>query len=351
MNKKTTLVWLSAIPLGLLIFFARNNPQWVETFYSRLFYPLSHDLHHFFFGSLPFSVGDIGYIVLILACIGVLRKNFYHWKVKPLKLLYQAGSIIILGLWIFHLSWGLNYHRLPLHQQMLLPFQYNKGDLENTFEYLIKTSNTLHLKLVDHDTLAVVLPYSKTHIQKHTPLYHPGYHETILNRPKAKKSLLSLPLSYMGFAGYLNPFTLESQVNAMIPPMSWVTTTLHERAHQLGYASEKEANFIAYYSAIINPDTYIQYTGYTFGLRYLYTELYKIDPEGAKEKIKTLHTGIFKNYKQISDFWKQYQNPFEVVFDKTYDGYLKANGQASGIKSYNEMVGLIVNYHKNQKQF
>ena len=62
--------------------------------------------------------------------------------------------------------------------------------------------------------------------------------------------MYSLPLSYMGYAGYLNPFTLESQVNSKIPTLNLITTLLHETAHQMGYASEKEANFIAYYSAI-----------------------------------------------------------------------------------------------------
>jgi capsule polysaccharide export protein KpsC/LpsZ len=40
-----------------------------------------------------------------------------------------------------------------------------------------------------------------------------------------KKSLLSLPLTYMGFAGYLNPFTNEAQVNDKIPMYNFPTTT------------------------------------------------------------------------------------------------------------------------------
>ena len=69
------------------------------------------------------------------------------------------------------------------------------------------------------------------------------------------------------------------------------------------------------------------------------------------EKLKRLNSGILKNYREVNDFWKQYDNPFEILLDKTYDGYLKANGQKSGIKSYNEMVGLVINYHKNEKPF
>ena len=81
----------------------------------------------------------------------------------------------------------------------------------------------------------------------------------------------------MGYAGYLNPFTLESQINLKIPTLNLVTTILHETAHQMGYASEKEANFIAYQSAIKNDDPYIRYAGYSFSLRYFFSELYAID--------------------------------------------------------------------------
>ena len=58
-----------------------------------------------------------------------------------------------------------------------------------------------------------------------------------------------------------------------------------------------------------------------------------------------------KNFKEVNDFWKKYDNPLEIIFNKIYHKYLRANGQKSGVKSYNEMVGLVINYHKNEKRF
>ena len=175
--------------------------------------------------------------------------------------------------------------------------------------------------------------------------------ETMIHPSALKKSILSPPLSYMGYSGYLNPFTLESQANAKIPIQSLITTSLHETAHQMGYASEKEANFIAYLSAIKSKDPYIQYAGNIFAFRYLFNDLFKLDPEKARNKLKLLNPGIFKNLKEVKDFWKKYDNPLEIIFNKTYHSYLRANGQKSGLKSYNEMVGLLINYHKNEKRF
>jgi hypothetical protein len=44
---------------------------------------------------------------------------------------------------------------------------------------------------------------------------------------------MSLPLTYMGFSGYLNPFTNEAQVN-YLGPCILSQPQLAEMAHQLG---------------------------------------------------------------------------------------------------------------------
>jgi hypothetical protein len=350
-KKTTTMVWYSAVPLWLLIRFARTYPQETEQYYSRYFYPLVFNLRQLLLDWIPLSLGDILYIVLSGYLLRTVTKKLPYWKVKPINILLDIGSFAILTAWVFHLSWGFNYHRLPLNEQLNISIKYSKQDLENGIDQLIRKSNHLHHQLVTSDTLAVTFPFSKDQVLEKIKPYDPLLQKIILNATQVKKSLLSLPLSYMGYAGYLNPFTLESQVNAKMPLLSLITTSFHEMAHQLGYASEKEANFIAYLSAINSDDPYLQYAGYTFAFRYFYSELYKLDSEKAVRKLKMLHPGILKNFKTVSDFWKQYKNPFEIVFDKAYDGYLKANGQTSGIKSYNEMVGFVINHHKNQGVF
>ena len=69
----------------------------------------------------------------------------------------------------------------------------------------------------------------------------------------------------MGFAGYLNPFSGEAQVNDNTPLLGTAFTTCHEMAHQLGYAPEKEANFIGYLACISNEDPIFSIRGKTQG--------------------------------------------------------------------------------------
>jgi hypothetical protein len=72
--------------------------------------------------------------------------------------------------------------------------------------------------------------------------------------------------------------------------------------------------------------------------------------EKAIEKIKTLKPGVLNNLFEISQFWMYYKNPLEPIIKKGYDSYLKANGQSRGIKSYNDMVGLVVAYLEKESK-
>ena len=132
--------------------------------------------------------------------------------------------------------------------------------------------------------------------------------------------------------------------NHKAPYLNYVISDLHEAAHQMGYASEKEANFIAYFFSYVNPDPYVKYASLIFAIRYLNLALYEIDPQKAQEKIKRLNFGIIENIKNVDSFWQKYKNPLQPIFKKSYDKFLKANSQDKGIKSYNEVVGLIINY-------
>jgi len=349
-NSKLT-IWISAIPLLFIVKYAKENPYLTEVYYSKLFYPWVFEIHRFFFNKFPFSLGDTLYFTFALLIINRVIRKSYYWYLRPWSFFNDLGVVLILFLWIFHLSWGLNYHRLALSDQLGITTDYNLEELIGGIKELIVNVNQLQTELVKVDSLPVISNNSKSYFLKSTTVYYPTNPSLTFELLDVKRSLFSIPLSYMGYAGYLNPFTLESQINSKIPTLNLVTTSLHETAHQMGYASEKEANFIAYQSAIKNDDPYVRYAGYSFALRYFFSELNAIDQSRANHLANKINSGVLKNFKETSDFWKKYENPFEVIFEKIYDTFLKANGEPSGLKSYNEMVGLVINYHKNIEKF
>jgi effector-binding domain-containing protein len=153
----------------------------------------------------------------------------------------------------------------------------------------------------------------------------------------------------MGFNGYLNPLTNEAQVNDQILIYKIPTTASHEIGHQLGFAKENEANFIACLATMNHPDPYFRYSGFTFALRYCLNELYVRDRPQAEKLLKTINPGILENYKEVREFWASHKNPIEPLFQYTYSGYLKANKQPEGMKSYSYVVALLVNYFDDVK--
>ena len=334
------------LPLQLiLIRLAKNNPHWIEINYSQNIYPVFFNIRAFFLKKIPFSFGDIAYFASIIFIIWSILNSIKQMKIQMVFINFFA-TISLLSL-LFHISWGLNYYRIPLNEKLNYKVEYNEDELERTLILMIEKTNELHDRLSNQDTIPVEIPYSK---EKITQLIEENFDFDLYDlkiQPFLKNSLWSTLLSYMGFAGYINPITLESQINRKIPKLNYIATASHEMAHQLGIASESEANFIAFYTNSKHPDLFIKYTAFSFALNYCYSELFKANQEKAKIQLSKLNSGVLKNFEQISTFWKKFQNPFEPFFKNGYDTYLKINGQAKGIQSYNAMVSMLIAFTLN----
>ncbi len=344
----TLLLPVQFINIKILSFF----PEFIDRFYSNGVFVYTSKALRYVFGWIPFSFGDIGYSILIILLIRFLFKKVFRKKVQWKKILLDVGATISIVYAAFHLLWGMNYYRLPMHEILEIEDQYSEAELLMVSEKLIKRANSIHESLESDDSLSIVMPYDKEEIFEKTIPAYEQINEVIPNlrySPKSiKKSLLSIPLTYMGFSGYLNPITNEAQVNGLILNYKAPTTSCHEEAHQLGFAKENEANFIAALTTMNFNDPYFNYSGTTFALKFCLNDLYLRDEQKAFCLIEKLRPGILKNYKEVNDFWMSYQNPLEPIFKSTYDSYLKANNQPKGMETYSYVVALLVNYYKDK---
>lgn len=343
------LLLFQFIFLKVLAFF----PEIVEQFYSNGLYVLTSKTERFLLGWIPFSVGDVLYgllIVYLSISIWKTRKTWRsEWKDNMLKI---VGGFSIFY-FVFHFLWALNYYRLPLFEKMTIKRAYSNEDLFAFTEKLIAKTNEVQFAITHNKNQKVVNPYSQDSIFKMTQngydnlaKIHPYFNYEI---PSRKKSLFSLPLTYMGFGGYLNPFTNESQVNYKVPMYGFPNVICHEMAHQMGYASESECNFIGFMACVKNEDLYFQYSAYANALRYCLENVVMKDEAKFTEYKKTINPGIIANYKESEQFWKQYDTFIDKGFHAFYDQYLKANQQEEGIESYSKFVDLLINYYKLEK--
>ena len=342
------LLFIQILFLQLISFF----PELVERYYSYGLYVYISKFSRILFGSFPFSIGDCIYFVVVF----LILKWFYqqrklgklNWKDSALRVL----SFLSVFYFLFNLLWAMNYHRVPLFEKMAIERKYSNDDLLKFTKVLIKKTNEIHSQIEKNDNLKVVFPYSQEQVFE---MNIKGYKALSSEFPSfkyenssVKKSLISLPLSYMGFGGYLNPFTNEAQVNDKVPMYNFPTTVCHEMAHQLGYASESEANFIGFLASIKNDNVYFQYSGYSYALRYCLRNWQIQDEKVFEELVKTIHPGIMKNYNESKEFWKQYETFIETGFQIFYDNFLKFNQQKEGLEGYSKFVDLMVNYYKDK---
>ncbi|NBC58765.1 MAG: DUF3810 family protein [Bacteroidetes bacterium] len=345
--KKTKLLWTVFFPIQLfLIYIIRQYPEEVEVYYSAGIYKSIASFFQKLFSRLPFSFGDIFYVILIF----FLVKYFISIYQRKLKLkssdFYTIISFISILYFWFHLSWGLNYYRLPLHKQLKVKDDYTTEELLNFTDVLIEKTNAIHHKLVTNDSLPVKFEHSEQEYENtvFNNFKQTEFQNQYVKSQSIKPSLLSLPLSYMGFGGYINPFTHEAQYNDKVPKYKYPTLIAHEMGHQLGYAKENEANFVSCYVNMFSNHEKMRYAGFTYALKFSLNEVYRRSPEDFERLKAKVNPGILKNYKEIQLFWESYKNPLEPLFKNVYGNFLKVNNQPQGIKSYSYVVALLVNY-------
>jgi len=353
MQKRTKVIlslFLLVQIFGLRII--ARYPEFIETYYSQGIYPYFSKFTRYIFGWIPFSVGDLFYTALTILAIRWLYKNVKRLRSDPVFFLVDITATLSLAYLLFNLMWGLNYYRLPLYKSLSIDKDYTTEELITITQRLVEKSNELHRQLGYEDSVMIVLPYTQKEIFKKSVQGYEHLKEefpSLAYKAKSiKKSGWSLGLTYMGYSGYYNPFTGEAQVNNLIKTYKFPVVSCHEEAHQLGYAAENEANFIAALATIKSDDTFIQYSGYIFTLRYCVNEIARRDMDTYNEIVSTINPGILKSYREMRDFWASYKNPLENLSKIFWDNFLKANNQPKGLQSYSYMVALIVNYFEDK---
>lgn len=160
---------------------------------------------------------------------------------------------------------------------------------------------------------------------------------------KPKKMLYSELMSITNFTGIYLGLTGEANINKNAPPALIPSTIAHELAHSRGVGAEDTANFFGIAACLTSGVTAFEYSGYLQGLIHVGNALYSADSELYYEISAQYGEYVRRDLSDNSAYWAMYEDePAAAVMTAVYDGYLKANAQESGIKSYGECVDLLV---------
>src|SRR5690606_12065590 len=222
MGQRTKTLILIALPVQILfVFWLGGRPMLVEDYYSNGLYPLLSKFLRILLGWMPFSFGDLLYTGLAVGALRYLYKNRKSIPKRPLSLAKDVLVACSLVYFAFHLLWGLNYYRQPITWKFGISREYTLGELVEFTEFLAHRTNGLQRELTGDSLSPVRIPYTKAEIYEITGQSYGElareYPFFNYDRPSIKSSLFSRALTYMGYSGYLNPFTNEAHVNAMVP--------------------------------------------------------------------------------------------------------------------------------------
>ncbi len=273
------------------------------------------------FDLTDFAIGEILYLSFI--CVVIF---FFFRNTITIANLFSSILIIV---YFFYFSWGLNYFRFPLERFISKEVVISEKNIENLTKLFSVQCNKLKQEINSKQI-------NKTdYLNSFRSLIEPQG----LN---FKYSNFSLILSYMGIKGYYNPFTNEANINSKIPEILIPVTIFHELAHKKGFASESDANFIGFLDAYNNYNIEIQYSANFFAFRYLYNDLHKMNPSLAKDIYESLSKDVKNDFSTVANFWIYHENKFQKIQKTIFDFFLKTQGQKKGIKSYNEVVKLLL---------
>ena len=372
--RRCTAAALLLVASAALMILSANVPAFAE-WYSRAGYPLAVNSIGRISGLFPFSVSEIGIYILLLAFFVTLvrmvvrlagsRTGRETVATKPgiagqtagkktggssaaIFVSWFSGVLLAAGIlaFLYTACCGINYHRRSFSEEEgIVTYQYSADDLKEICLWLTEEVNVRADEVTRDAEGLLVLDASEQDGGVEAMRKLAGEFPSLAGYyPKPKALILSEILSYQGLTGIYLPFAVEANYNGDMSAYDKPFTVCHELSHLRGFMEEQEANFIAFLACTGSERTDFQYSGYLSGWVYCMNALYRADYESWQEVRGMLDEKAEPDLTANNAFWDRYEGTISETAERINDTYLKANGQADGVQSYNRMVDLIVAY-------
>ena len=349
-------IWILLFAVCLLAPFA---PTLVASLYTQGLFRYGASGLRFLFGSIPFAIGELVYIIiLIILIINALKhinslKSFNYIAQKGWFVLTKLSWLIVKLYVVFQLIWGLNYIQPDPTEDFHLTVQTPKNaeiamTEMNALTYeLIEELNKTKAAISLNQPIELNFEQVVANVQQAYKELGIEYPRFILQHQSVKKAIFPSLGDYIGFLAFYQPITGEAILRSDLPILTQSYTIAHEMAHQLGYASETEANFIAFVVATEANDPYLKYSmllqmfSYAQDAQLLLIagnkgfDAWKFQIEKNRS---LLSPAVLKDRASIKAFFAARADKQIEASSQLYDQFLKWNQQAAGLASYADVL-------------
>jgi hypothetical protein len=352
-TKKLVFIIANIVICFGIILLGHIWPEGVEDIYSRNIYPLLVNALNLVSRPFPFSLTEIYFVILAIFLLSFMvlwlffsvKKEF----VKGLDYLLRFFMLISVNVTLFLVLWGMNNYRLNIED--LFAFenqQISQVDLEETYQWFVEQANFTKEQLQDEELLSLEDIMMRT--DEGYAILADEYEFIRSRKARVKPLSISGLFSQSGYSGiYLYVFS-EPTINIMPHITSLPFVASHEMAHQQGFASEDDANFVGFLAASHHEEALFRYSAYLAGVTYVGNSLYQTDAEAYKRINVSLHENVREDLQARSEFWQKNIRPkTEKVHNQVNDLFLKANNQPDGILNYSNVTKLLVLAYKNER--
>jgi len=315
----------------------------VERIYARGVYPALQPRITTLSNMTWLSFFDLVVVVAAAAVLGMwayrlVRRRGGAASTVGFLLVDTAVLGAILYVW-FLVTWGLNYQRDPLRVQ--LDFSEARITQEALKELAVRNVESLNAM---HDRAHAA---GWPELNETPDVLRPAFvraqrdlaMEWTAEPGRPKRTLLNFYFTRVSIDGMTDPFFLETLANQTLLPYERPATIAHEWSHLAGFADESEANFVGWLVCMRGPVP-VQYSGWLA----LYGTVINALPRADREEIvRQLQPGPRADLEAISERVRRQAIPAASRAGYAlYDRFLKANRVESGIRSYGEVVRLLL---------
>ncbi len=326
---------------------SQTPASFAEAIYATIAYPWIQRALTSASNLVPFAIFDVVCVGLVAVTVRIwwravlARRPTRSWRPLVAAL---ARTLLVAGLAVvwFQLAWGLNYARPPVDVRLALPPEApSAAEVAALLTRAVASANADHgaahaAGFPGRRDVPATLVAALHDVERADGRAYP----TIAGRPKA--TLLAPYFRMAGVDGLTAPALLETLLNPDLTGPERPFVLAHEWAHLAGYAPEADANFAAF-RAVMRGGAAARYSGWLF----LLGEAARQVPRAAgREALAALAGGPREDLAAIERRAATQVDVVQRLGWRVYDGYLRSQGVAEGVRSYSRVIELLVRFER-----